>query len=248
MKTLRLLKRKFSIAAPQLSVRPQRPWYVRWGVGVPVALLLGWLLWWAYSTGLEFSASHHAQRQYERGDLKDQIEALQKENAKLNAQLVEASRQVQIELAANSELTQQLKSLNDEKAHLDEDLEFYKNMTESGVHVDKLTIQRLKLTRDSLPGEYHCSLLLVQGGKRPREFRGHLQFVVTGKQGGKKSVVVVPGQKSPETDAYQLNFKYYQRVERSFRLPAGMSLDSVQVRVYGRGSNEPKVKQDATLS
>jgi Family of unknown function (DUF6776) len=248
MKKLRLLKRKFSIAAPQLAVRPQRPWYVRWGVGVPAVLLLGWLLWGAYTKGLEFSGFHFAQTEDELTTLKRQVASLRDENTKLNSQLVEVGRQMQIELAANSELAQQLKGLNDEKAHLDEDLEFYKNMTESGVHVDKLTIQRLKVTQDSLPGEYHCSLLLVQGGQRPKEFVGRLQFVVTGMQGSQKSVVVVPGPKSPEVDAYGLNFKYYQRVERSFRLPAGMSFDSVQVRVYERGSDEPKVKQDATLS
>lgn len=248
MKKLRLLKRKFSIAAPQLAVRPQRPWYVRWGVAVPVILLLAWLLWWAYTTGLDFAGGHRARTEDELSSLREQVSVLQAENSRLNSQLVEIGRQMQIELAANAELEQQLKSLNDEKAHVDEDLEFYKNMTESGVHVDKLTIQRLKVTEDSLPGEYHCSLLLVQGGKRPKEFRGHVQFVVTGMQGGQKSVVVVPGPKSPEMDAYNLNFKYYQRVERSFRLPAGMSFDSVQVRVYEHGSNEPRVKQDATLS
>jgi hypothetical protein len=248
MKKLRLLKRKFSIAAPQLAVRPHLPWYVRWGLAVPAVIALGWLLWWAYNTGLEYAAGYHARTRDELTTLKQQVASLRDDNSKLNAQLIEVGRQMQMERAANTELALQLKGLNDEKAHLDEDLEFYKNMTESGVHVDKLTIQRLKVTQDSLPGEYHCSLLLVQGGQRPKEFVGRLQFVVTGTQDGQKSVLVVPGTKSVEEDAYQLNFKYYQRVERSFRLPAGMSFDGVQVRVYEHGSSEPKVKQDATLS
>ncbi len=248
MKKLRLLKRKFSIAAPRLAVRPHWPWYVRWGLAVPAVLLLGWLLWGAYTKGLEFAGFHFAQTEDKLTTLERQVATLRDDNTRLNAQLVEVGRQMQMELAANSELEQQLKSLNDEKAHLDEDLEFYKNMTESAVHVDKLTIQRLKVTRDSLPGEYHCSLLLVQGGQRPKDFHGRLQLVINGTQGGQKSVLVVPGAKTPEVDAYQLNFKYYQRVERSFRLPAGMSFDSVQVRVYEQGSDEPRVKQDASVS
>lgn len=248
MKKLRLLKRKFSIAAPRLAVRPHRPWYVRWGIAVPVVLLLAWLVWGAYTKGLEFSGFHFAQTEDELTTLKGQVASLRDENSRLNQQLVDIGRQIQMELAANTELEQQLKSLNDQKAHLDEDLEFYKNMTESGVHVDKLTIQRLKVAHDTLPGEYHCSLLLVQGGQRPKDFHGRLQIVVNGTVGGQKSVVVVPGDKSPEVGAYQLDFKYYQRVERSFRLPTGMSLESIQVRVYEQGSDEPRVKQDATLS
>lgn len=248
MKKLRLLKRKFSIAAPQLAVRPHRPWYVRWGLAVPVVLMLGWLVWGAYTKGLEFSGFHFAQTEDELTTLRLQVATLHEDNTRLNAKLVEVGRQMQMELAANTELEQQLKSLNDEKAHLAEDLEFYKNMTESGVHVDKLTIQRLKVTHDSLPGEFHCSLLLVQGGQRPKDFHGRLQLVINGTRDGQKSVLVVPGAKSPEVDAYQLNFKYYQRVERSFRLPAGMSFDSLQVRVYEQGSDEPRVKQDASAS
>jgi hypothetical protein len=248
MKKLRLLKRKFSIAAPRLAVRPHRPWYVRWGLAVPVVLLLGWLLWGAYTKGLEFAGFHFAQTEDELTTLRQQVTTLREDNTKLNSQLVEVGRQMQMELAANAELEQQLKSLNDEKAHLDEDLEFYKNMTESGVRQEKLTIQRLKVVQDTLPGEYHCSLLLVQGGQRPKDFHGRLQLVINGMLAGQKSVVVVPGDKSPQVGAYQLDFKYYQRVERSFKLPAGMSFESLQVRIYEQGSDEPKVKQDAALS
>ncbi len=248
MKKLRLLKRKFSIAAPRLAVRPHRPWYVRWGLAIPVVLLLGWLLWGAYTKGLEFAGFHFAQTEDELTTLRQQTTTLREDNTRLNSKLVEVERQMQMELAANAELAQQLKSLNDEKAHLDEDLEFYKNMTESGVRQEKLTIQRLKVVQDTLPGEYHCSLLLVQGGQRPKDFHGRLQLVINGMRAGQKSVVVVPGDKSPQVGAYQLDFKYYQRVERSFTLPAGMSFESLQVRIYEQGSDEPKVKQDAALS
>jgi hypothetical protein len=63
---------------------------------------------------------------------------------------------------------------------------------------------------------------------------------------GERSVLVFPQENSPDAASYQLKFKYYQRVERSFQLPPDMSLESVQVRVYEHGKSEPKIKQDVS--
>jgi len=249
MNTLRHIKRRFSIAAPRLAVRPHLPWYLRWSLLMIGMLLAGLLVWWAYDTGLEFAGLHKELTEDELSRLKERVGTLQEENAKLNIQLVDLERQNQMEHAANAELERQLKGLNDEKAHLNEDLAFFQNLTQSGNRDENLSIQKLKVVRDTLPGEFHCSMLLVQSGQRPRDFHGKLQFVVNGLLDGQRSVLVFPAdEKSPESATYQLDFKYYQRVERTIKLPAGMSFESMQVRIYEHGSSEPKIKEDATLS
>lgn len=247
-KRLRQIKRRFSIAAPQLAVRPHLPWYVRWLLVMPVVLLAAWVVWWAYGSGLELAGFLREQTEDELFRLKRQVSTLQGENAKMTHQLVDLERQMQMEHAANAEMERQLKGLNDEKAHLNDDLAFFQNLTQSGDREEKLSIQRLKVVHDTLPGEYHCSLLLVQSGQRPKDFHGRLQLVVNGMLEGQRSVFVIPAEKSPESAAYQLEFKYYQRVERTFKLPAGVAFESLQVRIYEHGSSEPKVKQDVTLS
>lgn len=247
-KWLKSFKRRFSVSAPRLAVRPHLPWYVRWALAVPVLLLTAWLVWWAYGTGMELAGVYRSQSEDELSTLRKQVATLRDENQKLSSQMVSLQRQMQMEQSANTELQEQLKSLNDEKAHLNEDLALYQNLTLTGSRQESLTIQRLKVSHDTLPGEYHCSLLLVQSGQRPKDFHGKLQFVVNGVLDGQKSVLVVPGDKSPESAAYQLDFKYYQRIERTFKLPAGMTFESLQVRVYEHGSSQPKVKQDADLS
>jgi hypothetical protein len=245
---LRLIRKRFSLAASSLAVRPHRPWYWRWAmliVGGGVAI---WLAIWAYHTGLELAGYERADTESELSHTQRELGDAQSENVRLNRRLVDMERQLQIEHSANIELERQLKALNDEKAHLNEDLAFYQNLTQAGEREEKLSIQRLKVTHDTLPGEFHVSMLLVQSGQRPRDFQGKMQFVVNGLQNGQRSVVVVPGDKDPEVAAYQLEFKYYQRIERTFKLPAGVSFESLQVRVYERGTNEPKLKQDASLS
>lgn len=245
---LRLLRKRFSLAASSLTVRPHRPWYWRWSMYVLGGVVVGWLALWAYNNGLELAGYVRAATESKLSRTERELGEAQSEVTRLNNRLVDMERQFQIEQAANAELSRQLKTLNDEKAHLNEDLAFYENLTQSGDREEKLFIQRLKVTHDTLPDEYHCSLLLVQSGQRPKDFQGRLQFVVNGLQNGQRVVIIVPGEKDPQIAAYQLDFKYYQRIERTFKLPAGTTFDSLQVRIYERGANEPKLKLDASLS
>ncbi len=48
----RRIKRKLSIDATQLSVRPHVSWYVRWSIYVPFVLAAIAMAWWAYDSGL----------------------------------------------------------------------------------------------------------------------------------------------------------------------------------------------------
>ena len=245
---LRRFQRKFSISAPRLAVRPHVPWYVRWALVVPFVLGAAALVWWAYDSGLQFAGYHREQAEDELSSLRRKLDLLQTENATLNSKMVEFQRQAQMEHATNQELAKQLKVLNDEKDHLNEDLAFFQNLTtQAGNHQAKLSINRLKVEHDTLPGEYHCSMLLVQSGRRAKEFKGSLQLVANVLHNGVRSVLVFPQEKSVEAELYKVDFKYYQRVERSFQLPQGATLESLEVRIYERGMSEPKIKQDVGL-
>jgi len=246
---IRKLKRKFGISAPRLAVRPHVPWYVRWAIALPFVLAAGGLVWWAYDSGLEFAGFHRGQMEHELTQLRDRVAALEVENAKLSSQAASFERQAQVEHAANQETGKQLKGLNEENARIQEDLAFFQSLSLSGKHGPELSIHRLKVERDTLPGEYRYRLLLVQSGsERAKDFQGKLQLLVNTQHNGKKSVLILPQENAAEDAAYQLNFKYYQRVEHSFQLPPDTSVDSIQVRVFERGSNEPKIQQNVSLS
>lgn len=245
---LRRFHRKFTITAPRLAVRPHVPWYVRWAIVVPFVLLAAALVVWAYDSGLQLAGFHRERAENELSHLRLQVAKLSKENTKLSRQVVDDERQIQMGRATNQEMAKQLKALNEEKAHLNEDLAFYQDLTQSGGRAEKLSINKLKVEHDALPGEYHCTMLLVDTGQRVKAFRGRLQLVANVLQNGKQTVVVFPQENSPDAASYQLNFKYYQRIERSFQLPPDALLKSVEVRVYQHGKNDPKIKQDVDLS
>ncbi|KAF0202373.1 MAG: hypothetical protein FD173_1974 [Gallionellaceae bacterium] len=246
---IRKFKRKFSIAAPRLSVRPHVPWYVRWAITLPFIFAAGVLVWWAYDSGLELAGFHRSLAEKELDELRNRVVLLEAGNAKLANQVASYERQGQIDHSAMQETSTQVKSLNEENVRLKEDLSFFQNLPLTAGREAELSIHRLKIEADVMPGEYHCRLLLVQNvQQRGKEFQGSLQLLVNGEQDGKKVMLQFPQENSPDIAAHQLSFKYYQRIDRVFKLPADMRLESVQVRVFEKGAREPKVKQTVGVS
>lgn len=245
---IRKLRRKFSISAPRLAVRPHVPWYVRWAITLPFILAAGGVVWWAYDSGLELAGFHRGLAEQELEVLRSRVALLDAENAKMANQMASDERQAQIERSAMQETALQVKSLNEENEQLKEDLSFFQNLPLTAGREADLSIHRMKVEADSLPGEYHCRLLLVQNvQQRGKEFQGNLQLLVNGEQDGKKVVIQFPQENASDVAAHQLSFKYYQRVDRVFKLPEDMHVESVQVRVFEKGAREPKVKQTVTV-
>ncbi|GAB4116234.1 MAG: hypothetical protein Fur0026_03130 [Sideroxydans sp.] len=242
-------KRRFSISAPRLAVRPHVPWYVRWAITLPFLLAVGFLVWWAYDAGMALAGFHRGEAEQEISRLREQVSVLEAQNAAQINQLAVQERQAQIQLAAAGEVQQQILALQEENARLREDLSFFQSLPLTAGRDAELSIHNVKLEPGTLPGEYHCRMLLVQGvQRRGRVFQGDLQIVVDGEQGGQKVVLQFPPPDSPEVAVQHLNFKYYQRVERIFRLPEGVQIDSVQIRVFEKGMQEPKIVQTVLLS
>ncbi|MGV8934325.1 MAG: DUF6776 family protein [Gallionellaceae bacterium] len=247
----RKIERRFSISAQRLSVKPHIPWYVRWAIALPFVIALGGLVWWAYDSGLELAGFHRGQAVKELESLRESLTGLQEENAKLSSKAASFERQAQMEHAANEEIINQIKALGDENARLKENVTFFQNLPlAQGESQSDLSILHLKVERDSLPGEYNCRLILVQSVKqRGKAFQGNMQLIVNALKDGKKVVLQFPMESSAdEVSAYQLNFKYYQVIDRAFKVTPGMVIENVQVRVFERGVREPKVVQSVGLS
>ena len=113
---------------------------------------------------------------------------------------------------------------------------------EGGVAVNRFMVQN-----DALPGEYRYRLLLTQTGQRSKDFQGSLQFVVNLQQDTRKIVMTLPAEGEADK-AIKLNFRFYQRVEGTFRVTSGAVVKSVQVRVFENGSTEPKLTQAVNAS
>ncbi|MDZ4201738.1 MAG: DUF6776 family protein [Gallionella sp.] len=228
-------------------MRPHIPWYLRWSMVVPFLIASLGFAWWAYGSGLELAGFHRGEAQEELGRLRELSGRLEIENLQLRDRSAQLERQMQIEQASSLEVSRQLKSLSDENIRLQEDLAFFQNLTASTGKEGELGVHRLRLERDSMPGEYHLRLLLVQSGQRAKEFVGSYQLVLTVLENGRRGTRLFP-QESYGNEQFKLAFKYYQRLDQSIQLPSEVQLESVQVRIFEQGVREPKVRQSVNLS
>jgi hypothetical protein len=241
----RRFRRRFGISAPRMAVRTQIAWYWRWlamaafaGVSLAIAA-------WIYDAGRRFAGFDRSELEQERDRLRGAVEKLDNENLRLSNIVSAGDARVKIEQAAQAQLASQVKVLDEENRRLKEDLAFFENLSPTA---DKLTIDRFSVRPDILPGEYRYRLLVVMGGKRDRLFQGSLQLVLNVQLPGRNGMIVLPDTAQPESSDFKLSFKYFQRVEGTFRLPDQARLRAVQARVFENGASQARATQNLDMS
>src|SRR5918999_1320960 len=117
------------------------------------------------------------------------------------------------------------------------------NAADSRVSIERtapqtLAIYRFKVEPNVLPGEYRYRLLLLTPtDRRGRDFNGRLELVVSLQEGGQSAMMSFPEPGDAGAASFRLAFKYFRRVEGTFRLTHKAKVESVQVRVYETGSS-----------
>ncbi len=109
----RRVRRHFGLTARRVAVRSQRPWYFQ-------ALLA--VIFMAAGFAIAYWLLHDSE------NLGEQLRQISLENKALEAKLVGAQRELQVELATNNNLAKELASVQDENIKIKEDIFFYKNM------------------------------------------------------------------------------------------------------------------------
>lgn len=248
MKLARKFKRRFSIASSPLAVRRHLAWY--WRIPLVLAMLAGGLAlaWWTYNAGMRFAGFERGVTIDELHDLRTRVVALEGENVELRSQVAQSDRRLQIEQATQSDLAKSLKAIQDENAHLKEDIAFFRKLMSTDKNDGNLSIYRVKVENSVLPGEYRYQLLLLQGGQREKEFQGKVQLLVNLQQDGRKTVMTLPASGGKDAQIFNLNFKFYQRVEGTFQVAPRAQVKNIQVRVFENGSLQPRLLQTVSVS
>ena len=245
---LRTLKRRFGIFAPRVAVRAHLPWYWRWLGYITLGARVVGIGWTTYDYGMELAGFRQSEAQRVISRMSEEIQSRDTRIAELRTQVAATERQLQIDRATYGDLGRQVKLLSEENAALKEDLALFQSLMASDEKELGLTINRFRVQPDSLPGEYRYRFLLVQSGQRLKEFQGTLQFVVNLEQGDRKFVVTLPLEVQKSAKEYQVNFKFFQHVEGTFKVAPGTVVKSLQVRVFEIGSITPKLSQSVSVS
>jgi hypothetical protein len=67
-------------------------------------------------------------------------------------------------------------------------------------------------------------------------------------QEGRDATIIIPDSTETSASAFKLNFKYFRRVEGTFRVPAGARVRTIQARILENGSGEARASQNVNLS
>jgi len=244
---IRAIKRRFGIAAPRVAIHTHVPWYWRWLSVAAFASAVVGVGWLTYDLGRQYAGFDNSEAQRQKGRLEDLNSRLQDENAGLRREIAAVERQLQIELATHGTLSGQIRNLAEENALLKEDLAFFQTLMASGGEAGGINVNGFRVQPDALPGEYRYRLLIAQSKQRVKDFRGRLQFIIDFEQGGKSEVISIP-HGNDGSQAYNLAFKFYQRVEGTFLVPPDAVIKKVQVRVLETGNPTPVSTQTVTLS
>jgi hypothetical protein len=243
------LRRRFGIAAPQVEIHTRIPWYWRW---VGLAVLLGISAAsaaWIYDAGRQFAGFDRSEVQEELTGVKRELDSARSELERLRALANASDSRLSIERTAQQKLGQQIRALEQDNAKVRSELATLESMLSSDARTaNALSIYSFKVEQDVLPGEYRYRLLLVTPtARRDRDFKGRLELVVSLQEGGQNVMMSFPEQADAGAAAFRLAFKYFRRLEGTFRVNPKAKVESVQVRVYETGSSQPRATHTVAL-
>jgi septal ring factor EnvC (AmiA/AmiB activator) len=245
MPLFRLPRRTTALSGRRMAVKPDVPWYWRSLSALGGVALASAIAWGVFNATVHRDSA--AASEVDR--LQKRLDAQEEELAQVRPRLAQAERQTQIDRAAAADLAKQVKSLAHENAALKEDLAFFQSLMATPVAREgTLSVNRFRVQPNVVAGEYRYQMLLVQAGQRLRDFQGSLQFVLDVQQDGRKVVLTLPPEPDRASGEYRLNFKFFQRVEGTFKLAPGSELKGMQVRVFENGVRAPKLTQTLDVS
>jgi hypothetical protein len=243
------MRRRFGIAAPRVAIHTQIPWYWRW---VGIAVLLGISAAsaaWIYDAGRRFAGFDHSEVQQRLFRTQSELDETREELARVRAIANAADSRVAIERTAQQKLAQQIRALEQENAKVREELATLESLLSSEARAaNTLSIHKFTVEPDVLPGEYRYHVLLVgPSSRRERDFNGRLELIVNLQEEGRNAMMSFPEQKDAGAAAFRLSFKYFRRVEGTFRVNPKAKVESVQVRIFEGSSSEPRVTHAVAL-
>ena len=236
-----------------MAVRTHLSWPWRVGVGAALIGIVAGMWWWGFDFGQIFGG-------FNRKEVEQQVLALQSDIAQLRAESTQVrarnswlTSELAMKEGALATLSKQIAELQNENAQTKQELLFLQKLFSDVNKPEGLSIARIAVERTQDDG-YHYSLLFVRGGNPKADFQGSVVLQLTmlpaGNEPSANQVMglTLPDDQPDTAATLKLDFKYYQRVEGSFRVPPGAVVKSVTARAFEAGQANPRVTRTLNLS
>ena len=225
----KLLRRRLTISSPRMAIRSAMPWPFRWAI---FALVLGFsaaIGLWAFEFGKDIAG-------LEKGS-KEELQHLRTELTEIRAELVSVKQErdraqsiantadtlVTAERASHESMMAQLKQLEADNRSLRDDLGFFEKLIPSA-GVDGLAIRSLQADLQN-GSTLKWQALVIQAGKNPAEFNGHMEITFTGLLDGKPWTANLTGEPPA------IKVKQYGRLDGAFEVPSQVVVKGMSAKV-----------------
>ncbi len=247
----RRLWQHFSIDAPRMAVRTHLPWPWRAVVGVVLVALVGGMWWWGFDFGQIFGGFNRKEVEARLATLEADTARKTQENEALRAANAALESELAMTRGAQQAMQRQVQEVTSENTQLKEDLAFLQKLVVDSNKQPGVSIQRLNAERAG-DEVWNYSILVVRGGNPKGEFEGSVALAATvapadGTGAGRASTINLPEDQPATAGALKLKFKYYQRVDGSFRIPPGHVVRSINARILEAGSPAPRATRNLII-
>jgi hypothetical protein len=235
--TFRRWRGRFGISAPKVAVRTYVPWHLRLASVAGIVAILAMLSGWAYDAGRRIAGFDQSETSSVVSELRSSNISLEGEVAALRSLLAASESSLQIERAAQGQLSERNSVLALENAKLKEDLAVFERLSRLEDRPDdEISIDRLVVRPDAAMGRYYFSFLVaLQGARRGKESALDMQLVVAPRSGSADAKMTFPKNNDSNAAQYKIALRNFRRIEGTFDLPEGYPLGTVDVRIFERG-------------
>ena len=243
----RRVRQTFGISAPRMAVRTHLSW--RWKVPALFVLLglIAGMWWWGFDFGQLLGGFNRSAVAEQQARMEAELAATKAENAKLHVRVSELEMDLNVARGAQATASKQALEVQNENTQIKEELAFLQKLVSDTSKQGIVSIQRFSAERER-DDAYHFSVLVVRGGNPTNDFQGELTLQAGVVASGKTTTIALPEDQPEAASALRLNFKYYQRVEGTLRVPSGGQLRTLQAKVLESGQAAPKATRSLNLS
>ena len=143
---------------------------------------------------------------------------------------------LRIESTSQEQLSAQIKTLEEENTRLKSDLATFESLAGGQTGDSGLAISRMQILSAG-GGQYRYRLLLAQtGDRKDKEFNGTIQLIAMVQRGKETVMMQFPAAGDPAASQYQVNFRYFRRLEGMFKVAAEARVLRVEARLIQDGA------------
>jgi hypothetical protein len=215
---------------------PRRYWLYTALASTLLAVVAGWI---GYGFG-QRSAGHYAAAEAEkRAVMQDQVEKLEFNNKRLNAQVGELEMARRLDRDAYGQIEATLGDLQSQLARQSDDLAFYRSIVSPADGIQGLRIQRFEVLPGEEPRQVQLKLTLVQAMRHESIVAGLAQITLVGVKGDAPARFSVGDLLGKPRAELPFSFRYFQTIEQTVVLPEGFEPFETDVRVHSSKLRAP---------